>query len=159
MFAMLRRELVEGGRASTKILCAFGRGSCVSLDDFLGKKNLVLYFYPKDNSTGCTREAYGFRDSYSVFKELEAQIVGLSPDSRRSHAKFARGKRLPFPLLSDSDGYIRRIYGVKFTFGVIPGRTTFVIDKRGVVRHIYSSQIRPGRHVREALAALKSKTN
>jgi peroxiredoxin Q/BCP len=147
MFDSLRRELVEGGMGdpAPKFCLPLGDGSSVTLDDFLGKKNLVSYFYPKDNSAGFTREACSFRDSYSVFKELEAEIVGISPDSSRSHAKFARGKRLPFPLLSDSDGYMRRIYGVRSTFGVIAGRTTFVIDKHGLIGHVYSSQyIRSG---------------
>jgi peroxiredoxin Q/BCP len=130
-------------------------GSYVSLDDFRGKK-LVLYFYPKDGTRGCTREACSFRDSYSAFKEMGAEIVGISPDSVNAHEKFAEDEQLPFTLLSDSDGSTRRAYGVKSTLGLISGRTTFVIDEQGVVRHIYSSQIHPERHVMEALAALKS---
>jgi peroxiredoxin Q/BCP len=136
-----------------------GNDSYVSLDDFLGKKNLVLYFYPKDQSGGCTREACRFRDSYSAFAELDAAIVGISPDSLDSHEKFAKQEHLPFPLLSDSDSSMRRAYGVKSTLGLISGRTTFVIDKQGIIRHIYSSQIHPERHVKEALTALKSLTN
>lgn len=125
----------------------------------MGKKTLVLYFYPKDYSAGCTREACSFRDSYSAFREMDAEIVGISPDSESSHVQFAKDEQLPFPLLSDLDGSMRRAYGVKSTLGLIPGRTTFVIDKQGIIRHIYSSQIHPERHVREALMALKSITN
>ena len=133
-----------------------GTGNFVSLSDFIGKKNLVLYFYPKDASPGCTREACSFRDSYSAFKELDAEVVGISPDSQSSHEKFARDEQLPFPLLSDPSGLMRRAYGVKPSLGLIPGRTTFVIDKQGIVRHIYSSQIHPNTHVGEALTALRS---
>lgn len=146
------------GDPAPKFRLAAGDGSHVSLDDFLGKK-LVLYFYPKDYSAGCTREACSFRDSYSAFKELGAGIVGISPDRASSHEKFAKDKQLPFPLLSDSDGSTRRAYGVKSTLGLISGRITFVIDEQGIIRHIYSSQIHPERHVKEALTALKSLTN
>jgi peroxiredoxin Q/BCP len=135
-----------------------GTGNLVSLSDFIGKKNLVLYFYPKDYSPGCTREACSFRDSYSAFKELDAEVVGISPDSQSSHEKFASDEQLPFPLLSDPDGLMRRAYEVKPSLGLIPGRTTFVIDKQGIIRQIYSSQIHPNKHVGEALRALRSLT-
>ena len=148
--------MLKEGDPAPKFSLPSATGSQVSLDDFLGKKNLVLYFYPKDNSPGCTKEACSFRDSYSAFNELNAEIVGISPDGQNSHERFSRDEQLPFPLLSDSDGSMRRAYGVKSTLGVIPGRTTFVIDRHGIIRHIYSSQIHPGKHVREALIALKS---
>lgn len=135
-----------------------GKGDYVALEDFLGKKNLVIYFYPKDHSAGCTKEACTFRDSYSIFKELDGEILGISSDSPRSHEKFANDEQLPFPLLSDPDGSVRKAYGVKPTFGLIPGRSTFVVDKQGIIRHIYTSQIHPEHHVREALKALKSPT-
>ena len=136
-----------------------GTGNFVSLSDFIGKKNLVLYFYPKDYSAGCTREACSFRDSYSAFKELDAEVVGISPDSQSSHENFARDEQLPFPLLSDPGGLMRRAYGVKPSLGLIPGRTTFVIDKQGIIRQIYSSQIHPNKHVGEALTALRALTS
>ena len=128
----------------------------MSLDDFKGKRNLVLYFYPKDNSPGCTREACSFRDSYNAFKELGAEVVGVSPDGQSSHSKFARDEQIPFPLLSDPDGSMRKVYGVKATLGFIPGRVTFVIDMNGVIRYVFSSQIQPSRHVEEALRALRT---
>ena len=136
-----------------------GSGDLVSLNDYIGKKNLVLYFYPKDETPGCTREACSFRDSYSAFKEFDAEVIGISSDSQSSHQEFARDENLPFPLLSDSGGVVRRAYGVKPSLGLIPGRTTFVIDKQGIIRHIYSSQIHADRHVGEALTALRSLTN
>jgi peroxiredoxin Q/BCP len=115
------------------------------LSDFVGKKNLVLHFYPKDYTAGCTREACSFRDSYSAFEHLDAEVVGISLDSEGSRERFAKDGELPFPLLSDSDGSVRGAYGVKPTLALIPGRTTFVIDKKGTIRHICSSQIHPER--------------
>ena len=147
------------GDPAPKFRLPSGSGGYLSLDDFLGKKNVVLYFYPKDRSAGCTREACGFRDSYSAFKGLNAEILGVSPDGQNSHDRFVKEEKLPFPLLSDSDGSLRKAYGVKPTLGLIPGRATFVIDKHGIIRYIYSSQFRPGQHVREALVALESITD
>jgi len=128
------------------------------LDDYIGKKNLVIYFYPKDESSGCAREACAFRDSYSAFRELDAEVLGISSDIIDSHGRFAKDRELPFSLLSDSDGSVRRVYGVKPTLGFIPGRTTFIVEKQGIVRHIFTPQIRPERHVEEALKALESIT-
>jgi peroxiredoxin Q/BCP len=136
-----------------------GTGNFVSLSDFIGKKNLVLYFYPKDETPGCTKEACSFRDSYSAFKKFDAEVVGISSDGQSSHQEFARNENLPFPLLSDPGGLVRKAYGVKPSLGMIPGRTTFVIDKQGIIRHIYSSQIHAERHVGEALTALRTLTN
>jgi peroxiredoxin Q/BCP len=147
--------MIGVGESAPRFRLRSKNGSYVSLDDFRGKK-LVLYFYPKDGTRGCTREACSFRDSYSAFREMGAEIVGISSDSVSEHEKFAEDEQLPFPLLSDSEGSTRRAYGVKSTLGLIPGRTTLIIDEQGVVRHIYSSQIHPERHVKEALDALKS---
>ena len=148
--------MLKEGDPAPKFRLPSASGSEVSLDDFLGKKNLILYFYPKDNSPGCTREACSFRDSHPDFKELNAEIVGISGDGLKAHERFARTEQLPFPLLSDSHGSVRTAYGVGRSLGVIPGRATFVIDKQGIIRRIYSSQLHPEKHVREALMALKS---
>jgi thioredoxin-dependent peroxiredoxin len=134
------------------------KGESVSLEDFRGKKNVVVYFYPKDFTRGCTAEACEFRDSYEEFKNLGAEVIGISGDSQESHRSFAEDHKLPFILLSDSDGSVRKSYGVKKTLGLIPGRVSFVIDKNGIVRHIFSSQSRATAHVGEALAVLKSLT-
>ena len=131
-------------------------GSYVALSDFLGKKNLVVYFYPKDFTRGCTAEACSFRDSYESFKELGAEVIGISSDGQDSHRDFAQRHGLPFVLLSDRDVSVRKAYGVKKTLGLFPGRVSFVIDKKGVVRHIFSSQARATAHVGEALNVLKS---
>lgn len=152
---MLRSLLRVGDRAPNFRLLS-NRGEWISLDDFLGRSNVVLYFYPKDRSIGCTKEACSFRDSYSVFRELGAEILGISSDNQESHREFANAKQLPFPLLTDSDGSVRRAFNVGPTLRFIPGRTTFVIDKQGIIRHIHSSQIHPESHVEEALRALRS---
>src|SRR3989442_3322623 len=131
-------------------------GSYVALADFLGKKNVVVYFYPKDFTRGCTSEACSFRDSYEAFTELGAEVIGISSDKQDSHRDFAQQHHLPFILLSDVDGSARRAYEVKKTLGLFAGRVSFVIDKRGIIRHIFSSQTRATAHVGETLNILKS---
>jgi peroxiredoxin Q/BCP len=131
-------------------------GEIVHLSDFLGKSAIILYFYPKDNTGGCTAEACSFRDNYEVFKEAGAEVIGVSADSIESHQNFARKNRLPFVLLSDKSGDARKSYGVPATFGLLPGRVTYVIDQEGTVRHIFSSQFTPLKHIDEALQTLKA---
>jgi len=132
------------------------RGETVTLHDFAGKKIVVLYFYPKDMSYGCTKEACAFRDSYEQFKDAGAEVIGVSSQSVESHTIFSTTFALPFILLSDESGEVRKQYGVPSTFGLIPGRVTFVIDKQGVVRHVFNSQFNPDMHVQEALRVIKS---
>ncbi len=131
-------------------------GQQVSLQDFIGKSNIVLYFYPKDDTPGCTAEACAFRDSYEVFKDAGAEVIGISSDSTNSHQQFAARYHLPFTLLSDAGGAVRKQYSVPTTFGLLPGRVTFVIDKLGVIRHIFNSQFAPQKHISEALKTLQS---
>ena len=130
-------------------------GEPVSLKDFIGKKSVVLYFYPKDDTPGCTTEACAFRDSYEVFKDAGAEVIGVSDDSPDSHQKFAAKHRLPFILLSDSGKQLRKLYGVPSTLGLLPGRVTYVIDKTGVVRHIFNSQLNFKGHIEESLKTLR----
>ncbi len=130
-------------------------GDTVALSEFLGKKNVVLYFYPQDESVGCTREACSFRDSYDVFTSLGAEVLGVSSQSVESHKSFATHHGLPFILLSDADNKVRQLYGVPASMGIIPGRVTFIIDKKGVVRHVFSSQLQPEKHVQEAKEVLQ----
>jgi peroxiredoxin Q/BCP len=108
----------------------------------------------KDNTYGCTSEACAFRDSYEVFKDAGAEVIGISLDSAASHKQFASKYRLPFILLSDADGTVRKRYGVPATFGLLPGRVTYIIDKEGIVRHIFSAQFTPEKHIAEALKTL-----
>ncbi len=130
-------------------------GAQVSLSSYLGKSALVLYFYPKDNTPGCTSEACSFRDSYEVFKDAGAEVIGVSADSSESHRKFATQHRLPFTLLSDRDGTVRKQMGVPSTFGILPGRVTYVVDKEGIVRQLFAS-LSPDKHVSEALKTIQS---
>ncbi len=129
-------------------------GDNVSLSEYLGKKSVVLYSYPKDESIGCTREACSFRDSYQELASLGAEVLGVSGQSIESHKSFATHHGLPFLLLSDSGNKVRELYGVPATMGIIPGRVTYIIDKKGVVRHIFNSQTQTQRHVEEAKRVL-----
>jgi peroxiredoxin Q/BCP len=131
------------------------QGRDVRLSDYRGKSNVVLYFYPKDFSGGCTAEACSFRDNYEVFKDAGAEVIGVSMDSEESHSGFAQKHRLPFVLLSDPDETAHHAYGVYRSFGgLVRGRVTFVIDNQGVVRYAFSS-LNPMGHVEKALAVLR----
>ena len=130
-------------------------GGEVSLSEFRGSKNVVLYFYPKDETPGCVREACSFRATYEVLKEAGAEVIGVSSDSTDSHRKFADHHGLSFLLASDVKGKLKKEYGVHSTLGLFPGRVTYVIDKEGRVRHIFNSQMHPERHVDEARKVLK----
>lgn len=127
----------------------------LKLRDRIGKP-LVVYFYPKDETYGCTKEACSFRDQYEDFVAAGAEVIGVSSDDANSHAKFREHHRLPFTLLSDPGGDVAASWGVKPKLGFIPGRVTFVFDKAGVVRHRFESSVRFGKHVDEALAVVKS---
>jgi peroxiredoxin Q/BCP len=126
-------------------------GKQVRLSDFRNQKVVVLFFYPKDGSAICTKEACAFRDAYDQFAEAGAVVIGVSGDSAESHSAFATRYNLPFYLVSDGDGSLRRTFGVPKTFGLLPGRVTYVIDKKGVVRLVFSAQMTAERHVSEAL--------
>jgi thioredoxin-dependent peroxiredoxin len=129
-------------------------GEMVSLKEFLGEKVVMLYFYPKDDTPGCTKEACAFRDEHEEFDKLDAEIIGVSSDSVESHRRFAEKHDLSFTLLSDEGGKVRKLYGVSNTFGIFPGRVTYIIDEKGVIRHVFSSQIGAVKHVEGALKSL-----
>jgi peroxiredoxin Q/BCP len=130
-------------------------GTSVSLSERLGKHTVVLFFYPKDDTPGCTVEACTFRDRYDAFSEAGAEVIGVSSDSAESHQKFAGKHKLPMTLLSDANGKVRALYGVKKTLGLLPGRATFVIDRDGRIQHMFVSQLRVKDHVAQALDAVK----
>lgn len=144
-----------GDKAPDFSLPASG-GQVIRLSDYIGKQPVVVYFYPKDNTPGCTKEACAFRDAYEDFKAAGAEVIGISADTGDSHHDFAKQYQLPFILLSDLDGAVRSLYQVPKTLGLLPGRVTFVIDQEGRIRHQFNSQLNATRHVREALQALKS---
>jgi peroxiredoxin Q/BCP len=103
-------------------------------------KHVVLYFYPKDDTPGCTAQACSFRDQYEDFKDLGAEVVGISSDSVKSHQKFTAKHNLPFVLLADEKAEVRKLYEVpRALLGLLPGRVTYVIDKNGVVQYIFNS--------------------
>jgi peroxiredoxin Q/BCP len=134
-------------------------GEQIRTGDLLGEKVVVLYFYPKDETPGCTAEACSFRDAYEDFVDAGAIVVGVSADSLGSHEQFARHHRLPFKLISDEDGALRKAYDVPSNlFGLLPGRVTYVIDRKGTIRHVFNSQIQAKRHVKEALDVVRSLT-
>ena len=125
-----------------------------SLKDYQGR-TVVLYFYPKDDTLGCTKEVCAFRDGFEEFVDLDAEIIGISSDLVESHRAFAQKHDLPFTLLSDEGGKVRKLYRVPNTLGLFPGRVTYVIDEQGLVRRIFSSQLDVERHVQEAIGALR----
>ena len=127
-------------------------GSKFSLSELIGKTNIVLYFYPKDFTTGCTKEACTFRDNWDKVLALGATVVGISSDDTQTHADFKKKHDLPFTLVSDETKSIRKLYGATGTF--LPQRVTFVVDKSGKIRNIFNSQLNITRHVEEALKTL-----
>ena len=127
-----------------------------SSSQYLGKKNMVIYFYPKDETAVCTAQACSFRDNYEVFKDLNCEVIGISSDGKESHQNFAAHYRLPFTLLSDTKKEVRSLLGVpKDLFGLLPGRYTYVIDKKGKVILIFNSSFSAKKHIEAALAILK----
>lgn len=130
-------------------------GKTVSLADFRGKKVVVLYFYPKDDTPVCTTEACTFRDSFDAFKDLGAEVIGVSADSVDSHKKFAEKHHLQFHLLADTSNMARKAFGVPTTMKILPGRVTYVIDKEGVIRYLFNSMSDGPKHVTEAMKIVK----
>ncbi len=129
-------------------------GNLFDSSSLLGKP-AVIYFYPKDNTAGCTAQACSFRDQYEDFKDLGAAVIGISSDSVSSHQKFAKQYKLPFVLLSDASKKIRKLFGVPTgMFGLIPGRVTYVADKEGIIKMIFDSMM-PKNHISNALKAIK----
>lgn len=120
----------------------------------LAGQALVLFFYPKDDTPGCTMEACAFRDSYADLQALGAEVWGVSGDDARSHQRFAAKHQLPFPLLVDKGNTLRKAFGVPAVLGLLPGRVTYVIDGAGVIRHVFNNLLDGPAHRREALAVL-----
>lgn len=131
-------------------------GEMFQLAEVIGKKNIVIYFYPKDDTPGCTKEACKFRDDYEDFTDLGAMVIGISSDNVASHKKFAAKHNLPFTLLSDADKEVRKQFGVPTNLlGLLPGRVTYVVDKEGIVQGVFNSQFKAEQHIEEAKNVLK----
>jgi len=125
--------------------------------DFVGKQALVIYFYPKDDTPGCTKEACKFRDKFEVFTDLNAIVVGISSDNVASHKKFSEKYQLPFRLLADTDKKVRKRFGVpRSVLGLLPGRVTYIVNNKGIITYIFNSQFGAQKHIDEAIKALKS---
>jgi thioredoxin-dependent peroxiredoxin len=147
---------VEVGNTLPSFTLPDQNGKLFSIDSVIGRTNLVIYFYPKDDTPGCTEEACYFRDELDLFREADALIVGISGQSVESHKKFAGKFNLNFTLLSDEGDKVRKLFGVPVSFfGLLPGRVTYIVDKSGKVVYIYDSQTKARNHVDEALRILK----
>jgi peroxiredoxin Q/BCP len=131
-------------------------GQSVHLGDYLGKSDIILFFYPKDYTGGCTMEVCAFRDHFTEFQSAGAIVLGVSSDTVESHEGFAEKNNLPYSILSDPNGQIRALYGTPKTFGILQGRVTYMIDKRGIVLHIFDNLVNGPKHVAEALKILKT---
>ncbi len=151
---MAKTDAIKVGDKAPDFTLPAQDGTNVSLKDFAGKKAVVLYFYPRDNTPVCTKEACSFRDQYEVFGQKDTEVLGVSADSVESHKDFASAQHLPFKLLSDKDNVLRKAYGVASTMGLMPGRVTYLIDKDGIVRLVFNSQLDSQKHVDEALRVL-----
>ena len=131
-------------------------GKSFNSSDWIGKKKLVIFFYPKDETPGCTKEACTFRDRHEEFLEFDCQVIGISSDSVNSHKQFATKHNFNFVLLADTDKKIRKLFGVPGNlFGLLPGRVTYIIDLNGKIRGIHNSQLNPVSHIEEALDLIK----
>ena len=130
-------------------------GQQVRLADYRDKSVVVLYFYPMDGTPVCTKQACSFRDAYEEFTRLGAVVIGVSADSPERHQAFATSRALPFLLISDQDRSLRKAYQVRKTLGVLPSRVTYVIDKQGVIRHVFSALFSGQEHVAEALKVVR----
>lgn len=148
--------MLKAGDPAPELALVDQRGRAFRLAELRGLKSAVLFFYPKDNTLMCTREACAFRDRYEEFVSLGAVVVGISDDSTASHERFAARWDLPYPLLSDPGGITRKRYGVTGLLGLLKGRSTFVIDRAGIIRHVVSDHFSAQAHVDGALQALNA---
>jgi len=149
----LAQALKSGDRAP--LIALQDQNGVERRSDQLAGKALVLFFYPKDDTPGCTMEACAFRDSYADLQALGAEVWGVSGDNAGSHQRFASRHNLPYPLLVDQNNQLRKAFGVPGVLGLLPGRVTYVIDASGVVRHVFNNLLDGPAHRREALDCLK----
>ena len=145
---------IEVGDKAPLFTATLQDGGTFDAASLRGKKALVLFFYPKDNTPVCTQQACAFRDAYEQFVKADVEVIGVSSDSPESHRRFAAKHRLPFPIISDPDSSLRKLFGVPRAWGIFPGRVTYVIDKEGVVRLVYNATLAAEPHVRKALEAV-----
>jgi peroxiredoxin Q/BCP len=127
------------------------KGNSQSLHSLRERGPVVVFFYPRDESPICTREVCAFRDAYQDFLDAGASVIGISSDGEKSHAAFSAHHSLPYPLLADPGGTVRQAFGIPKMLGVMDGRATFIVDRQGIVREAFLSQIQAGAHVQRAL--------
>ena len=130
-------------------------GRRVSLAEFRGNHAVVVFFYPRDNTSICTQEACAFRDAFDDFVQAGAVVIGVSSDSNETHQGFAASQRLPYLLIADVDGSLRRAFGVPNSLLILPGRVTYVIDREGIVRHVFNALLQGKQHTDEALRIVR----
>lgn len=158
LFSRQKDEVLKVGDQVPSFSLLDQDGKMFDIKDFVGKENLVIYFYPKDDTPGCTKQACSFRDSFSQFETLNATVIGISSDSVESHREFADKYQLQFSLLSDTEGKVRALFGVKNdVLGLIPGRVSYIVDKNGVIISIYNNQFGSVKHIENALEVLRLK--
>ena len=152
----IKMDKIEIGSSVPSFSLKDQNGLMFNIDSVKGRKNLVIYFYPKDDSPGCTKEACSFRDQFDVFTQADAVIIGISGQSVQSHLEFAQKYRLNYTLLSDESNKVRKLFGVPTNlFGLLPGRVTYIVNKQGKVAFIFNSQINAEKHIDEALRILE----
>lgn len=148
--------MLKVGTVAPEFTANLDNGETFNLAEWKGRKNLVLYFYPKDGTAGCTREACAFRDNYEPITALDALIVGVSADSADSHQQFREQHSLPFPLIPDTDKRLSKMYDARGLFGLTTARVTYVIDKQGIVRGAFRHEVRGiGDHIQDAVRTLQ----
>ena len=147
--------MIHSGQQAPSFTLQDSTGKSWSLDALRAKGPVVLFFYPRDESPICTREVCSFRDAHQDFVDTGATVVGVSSDSEESHAEFARKRRLPYLLLSDPGGQVRKAFGIARTLGLVDGRATFVIDRNGVVRLAHAAQLEAEGHMQQALGVVR----
>lgn len=149
-----KMKIIEVGDKVPNFILQDQNGNSFNIEDELGKK-MVIYFYPKDDTPGCTKEACKFRDDFESFSDLGALVIGISGDSVASHKKFEEKYNLPYTLLADIENKVRSLFGVPKSMLFLPGRVTYVIDKKGIVRYIFNSQFGAEKHIINSLQKLK----
>jgi len=149
--------LLHVGDRAPEFSAVAQNGERVRLSDFLGRKNILLYFYPKDYTDGCTQQACTIRDSFPALSRLDAIVLGVNPDDAGTHQMFSSSYNLPYLLLSDPEKTVIRAYGAGWLGGALPWtkRVTYVIDKEGIIRAVIHHEINIGGHVQDALLSLE----
>lgn len=148
--------MLSPGQAAPDFSGVLADGHTLRLRDYRGRRHVILYFFPKDFTPGCTREACSFRDHRADVAALDAEVIGVSLDSAEKHSQFAEAYEIPYPLVSDRSGKIASLYGVQRLGGwLFSKRVTFVIDKEGVIRQVIKSELQINRHIEEALDTLR----